>query len=111
MKRKRRNSITSQFFNPPNYKVNASNATIFQDYNLPGPDKFNSSDDAPPNSSNSASLNAFTTLSGYTENITEFPRVSLLCGFYDGNKCNYKCIGSPCDRKHQLVSTNVQEQK
>ena len=97
------NSKTSQFSNPPNYKVNVSNATISQDHNLPGPDKSNANHDAQPNSNKNSSVNAFTTLPGYTQNQSDYQMVSLLCNFWDGYACSYKGSNNkPCDRRHQL---------
>ena len=55
------NTKTSQFSNPPNYKVNASNATDFQDSNLRGLDKFSSSADGAPSSSKTSSVNTHIT--------------------------------------------------
>ena len=99
------NSTTSQFSNPPNYKIYASNANLNQDSSLP---KFNGSKstaDIPPNENKNCSVNAFSTFTGQIpgngSSSTDFNRVPLLCTFWDGNVCNYKGSGRPCDRRHQ----------
>ena len=92
------NSKTSQFSNPPNYKVYASNASISQD----GSDKSNAHDDGTSNSKRSSSINAFTSLPGYTQNQADYQRVPLLCTFWDGYACSYKGSNNkPCNRRHQ----------